>query len=648
MDHLDDLPKRHANHATESKAEAAFQNLLSNSKDFFLQASDRKDYGTDCQIEVIDSERATNVRIHVQLKGTEGAANADGSICVEIRRSNLNYLLMQPYSFFACYHVPSDTLRFCFADAVIRKYEHSGQNWSQQQTLTVTFLEPLTDTRLKSLAALAKSSAALSRNIRVTQTTAFPDDLHGIIKSILPDLHVPEDEAMAAAMLSSLYDSGADETISAAFEKFASVLHCDHDAMAFCYMAEINLVMTGRVGNAGRIANGITHITSKINSGRYDPGSLYYSIGNGFSALGREEEAVKAYETALKYLAGEDGAQPLAECYKNLGSSYEKLGDQEKAAEFFREALRHNFQLPEAHQALGLHCLKNGKYREALEHFDQVVFSERTLGKQSSVSGWRINVLFNLDEGRAAFREIGTLLSDAGDEAWIWPWCARQVANFGRASLENARLSIPFWDRYLKTHPNCPCGLRERLLNRLYLRSEGQSTGLTYPLFKVEFEASIQYVHGEAAAYLWDRLGHWAQEDENWKEAERCFRAAYDLAAGHYGYCLGAALNFLNRPEESLPILLSQAEEIQPDDMSWFQVAVAYEKLGRVSESIDAYKKTIALNPNYDLAWFNMGGVHWNAGQWEEASRVWKIAVDKFPNHELAVRIRRDPPFILR
>lgn len=646
MNHLDDLPKRHTNHATESKAEAAFQNLLSNSEDFVLQASDRKDYGTDCQIEVIDHESATNVRIHVQLKGTEKAANADGSVSVEIRRSNLNYLLMQPHSFFVCYHVPSDTLRFCSADAVIRKYEHNGQNWSQQQTLTVNFLEHLTDKRLKSLAALAKSSAALSRDMRVTQTTTNPDNLHGIIKATLPDLHVPEDEAMAAAMLSSLYDSGADEVISASFEKFASVLHSEHDAMTFCYMAEINLGMTGRIGNARRIADGIAYITSKLNSGLYHAGSLFYVIGNGFSALEREKEAVDAYETALKYITGEDGAQLLAECYKNLGSSYEKLGDEEKAARFFREALRHNLQLPEAHHALGLHCLKNGEYGEALEHFDQVVFSERR--KQSSALGWRINVLFNLGEGKAAFRDIGTLLSDAENESWIWPWCAQQVANFGRSSLENAKLSTPFWDRYLKKYPNCPSGVRERLLNRLYLRSEGQSAGLTYLLFKAEFEANIKYVRGEAAAYLWDRLGHWAQEDENWKEAERCFRIAYGLEGGHYGYCLGTALNFLDRPEESLPILLSQAEKIQPDDVSWFQVAVAYEKLGRASESIDAYQKAIELNPNYDLAWFNMGGVHWNAGECEEASQVWKTAVHRFPDHELAVRIRQDFPFIFR
>lgn len=647
MDHLDDLPKRHRNHATESKAEAAFQNLLSNSEDFVLQALDRKDYGTDCQIEVIDRESATNVRIHVQLKGTEGDENTDGAVSVEIRRSNLNYLLMQPHSFFVCYHIPTDTLRFCSADAVIRRYEHSGKNWTQQQTLTVIFSELLTGARLKSMAALARSSATSLRNMRVAQTAAHPEDLPGIVKPIHPDLHVPEDEVQAAAILSSLYESGADEIISTAFEKFASILPHDHDAMICCYMAEINLGMAGRGGKSARIASGISYLESKLDTGHFNSGSLHYSIGNGLSALGHEEEAARAFTIAIQHLTGDGAPLLLAECYKNLGSSYERLGHGDKASGFFREALRHNPQLPEAHYALGLNYYRKGDYVEALEHFDQVVFAECTLGKRSSVSGWRINVLFNLGDSKAAFRELNMLLSNAGDEAWIWPWCAQQVASFGHASPESAKLSITFWDRYLKVHPNCPSGMRERLLNRLYLRSEGQVVGLTYLAFKTEFEASIIHVQGEAAAYLWDRLGHWAQEENNWQEAERCFRIAYDLAGGHYGYCLGTALNLLNRPEESLPILLAQAEELQPDDMSWFQVAVAYEKQGLTHESIGAYMKAIALNPNYALAWFNMGGLHWNSGALEEASRVWKTAVERFPDHELTALLRRDIPFAL-
>jgi tetratricopeptide (TPR) repeat protein len=180
------------------------------------------------------------------------------------------------------------------------------------------------------------------------------------------------------------------------------------------------------------------------------------------------------------------------------------------------------------------------------------------------------------------------------------------------------------------------------------VRGASPSGPSSYAAFKAEFEANIGLVEGEAAAHLWDRLGHWAQDEEDWEEAARCYRFAYDIAGGHYGYCLGTALIFLDRPAEALPLLLAQAEGIQPDDMSWFQVAMAYEKLGRTEASIQAYRKAVALNPDDELAWFNMGGVHWNAGDWEGASQVWKTAVAKFPEHELAAQLRRELPFVLR
>ena len=114
MNPFDDLPKRDRNREIEEKAEAAFQKLISHSEDFIFQGADRKDYGTDCQIEVVQQKQSTNVRVHVQLKGTENALNTDGSVSAEISRTNLNYLLAQPYSFYVNYHVPSDSLRMQF------------------------------------------------------------------------------------------------------------------------------------------------------------------------------------------------------------------------------------------------------------------------------------------------------------------------------------------------------------------------------------------------------------------------------------------------------------------------------------------------------------------------------------------------------
>ncbi len=67
MSRFDDLPRRDRGHDIEEEAIIALQGRLSESRTFILQGTDRKDYGTDCQIEVIDDGRATNVRVQVQL-----------------------------------------------------------------------------------------------------------------------------------------------------------------------------------------------------------------------------------------------------------------------------------------------------------------------------------------------------------------------------------------------------------------------------------------------------------------------------------------------------------------------------------------------------------------------------------------------------
>lgn len=642
MSQFDDLPKHDRNDQVEETALVAFQSLISQSEDFICQSVDRKDYGTDCQIEVIHGGQATNVRVHVQVKGTESGLKADGSISIEISRTNLNYLLAQPRSFYVCYHVPSSSLRFCYVEDVFRQYEHKGRNWTEQKTLTVNCIETLTIDKLKTMADLARLGSASSRDWRLDQVSATPDNVMRVLKHSVAEVHVPEDAGQAYRLLAKLYESGADGNISLAFDAFAAVLGIDHDAMGFCYMSEINLGMAGRSQNQGRIEDGLTYFISRLESGLYQSGSLHYTIGNGLSALGREEEAREAYEAALRDSAFANTSGPAAQCYKNLGTSFERLGDENRARELYRKALELSPDLPEAHYALGSYHHRHGQYEKALVHFDRVVFSDRELGKSSSVAGWRVNIQFVLGDWQAAFRDINSLMGDVDSEPWIWPWCARQVAAFGRMSPEVARLAIGFWQRYLRAYPDATAARHELLLSNFYLRSIGEDIGKTYAEFCAEFDRQINYLDTIDAAFAWDRLGHWAQDEGKWEEAERCYRKAYELARGHYGYCLGTALNSLDRFEESLPLLLEQAQKIQADAMSWFQVGVAYENLGQVPESIDAYKQALALDPAYDLAMFNLGGVYWNSGDLEQALLTWRTATEQFPEHELTAKLRSE------
>lgn len=638
MSSFDDLPIRDRNHALEDEAEAVFQALISRSDDFVFQRSDRKDYGTDCQIEVVLNGQATNVRVHVQLKGTERALNADGSLSVAVDRANLNYLIAQPYSFYVGFHAPSKSLRVSFVDAVLRRYEHSGKDWTNQQSLTISFTEELTIDRLSRLASLSLSGSRIARDRRIGQTTATIEAMPDVVREAKPELHVPEDPDLARQLAERLYESGADRVLSAAFEQFLSVLGADHDAMGFCYMAEINLGMGYQSPDVKRIKAALTHFRSRLDKGRFQVGSLHYTIGNALSALGNEKDAKTSYIAALEDPGFGSSSEMAAQCYKNLGTSFERLGEEDIAAEHYLEALRLSPNLPEAHNALAHYHHRNGRYEEALSYFDRVVFTNRQLGRTSAISGWRINILFNLDDARAAFREINSLLSNADSESWIWPWCTRQVAAFGRTSVESAQLALAFWDRCIDTHPHLGRARAERLLTSFYLRSKGHDIG-EYSDFRSMFDKHIAIVDAEDSALPWDRLGHWAQDEGNWEEAELCYRKAYELAGGHYGYCLGTALNFLGRFEESRPILLEQAEHLEPDAMSWFQLGVANGNTGRSSEAIAAYEKAIELDPDYDVAMFNLGGVHWNDGNIIAAEQVWRKAVEKFPDHELAEEV---------
>ena len=175
----------------------------------------------------------------------------------------------------------------------------------------------------------------------------------------------------------------------------------------------------------------------------------------------------------------------------------------------------------------------------------------------------------------------------------------------------------------------------------------GESVTTSFPDFKTA--ATCLIVTGDQeAAFLWDRIGHWAQVEGDWSQAEDAYRKAYALQPETYGYCLGTALNFLGRYTEALSILLPQAEMHKSDAQSWFQVAKAREGVGDIAGAIAAYHRAVELDPDYELAIFNLGGTHWNSGNHAEAVRIWCAAVTRFPGHAQTAILRQKLPFFFR
>ena len=406
------------------------------------------------------------------------------------------------------------------------------------------------------------------------------------------------------------------------------------------------LGVNGRECDRARIRAGIDALRSAVHGGEFCPGSLLFGVGNGWLALNQYSRARDAYNSALVLLGESDATHLAAQCCKNLGTTLEKLNEPDAAHTLYARALELDPDLAEAHFALALSYYRHSaELDRALEHLDAIVWPTGSAGRMATVLGWRAEILFKHQRIGEAFRDVRTLLSDGRSLAWVWPWCARLVATYGRTSVEAAQRSVDFWNRYLKEFTDSLGAQRERLLCVYLVHASGGHTEWDYEGFRRTVETLA--ADGEPdAAFLWDRVGHWAQTEEDWSEAETCYRRAFELSPSEYGYCLGTALNFLHRYEEAVAILLPQATEHQPDAMSWFQLAVAREGNGDVEGCIEAYKR-LELDEGYDLAWFNLGGVYWNSGDEAAAVSTWSEAMRRFPNHRLSAKLRKDLPGLM-
>ena len=339
MSHLDDLPKRDENRRIQEQSETAFQTGISECREFVIQSEDRFDYGTDYLIEASDAGAMTNVRVHVQLKGTSRNPNSDSSISLSIDRVNLNYLTMPPSSIFVCYHTPSRRLLVRRVDDVVREYEHRGSNWINQTTVTVRFRENFDRVFQRTLKEYVVACARCARDHRLYFVTRPPENISSFLEEEAIDLPVPADQKQAEEILVKLYAEAHDRTISRSFDKFRTALGPSNDKFILAYMAEINLGINGRECDKSRISDGIEVIGRAVNGGELLPGFLPYNVGNGWLALGEYEKARDAYNSALLMLDRIDVSNVAAQCCKNLGTTMEKLNNPDAARALYTRAL---------------------------------------------------------------------------------------------------------------------------------------------------------------------------------------------------------------------------------------------------------------------------------------------------------------------
>jgi Domain of unknown function (DUF4365) len=282
MGTVDDFPNENPAQPIQDAAEAAFEAALQRMGLFSYQNKDRRDYGSDYQLEVLDGNARTNFRVHVQLKGSTEPVNADDSISVSVTRTNLNYLLSPSSSIYICHRHSDGKLLIRDAEDVFAHYSRTGNTWMDQATITVRFSEAFDDDCQRKLHAVAVARSRASRDDRLEWIATPPEKLSAAAVNVAPRVTVPSSVDAAMALLSQLYKEGKDEQISRSFDQFRAVVGDAPPCLTLLYMAEINLGLNGGPHGAERVRQGLAYFATRDKSVlRITPASIAYTYPSG-------------------------------------------------------------------------------------------------------------------------------------------------------------------------------------------------------------------------------------------------------------------------------------------------------------------------------------------------------------------------------
>ncbi|MDI1450790.1 Abi-alpha family protein [Polyangium sp. 6x1] len=162
---LGPLPTSDANSALQRESLAALAAILPHDR-IILRDERVDDLGVDASLELVDSEKGTNCRAQLQLKGRRGLIpGKNGALSLSVSTDNINYLLNGNCPVYVLYRPEVRELRYAFARDEVERIERDTPGWRDQDSITIHFLHVLDASSLQSIGDRLMSEARLHRLI---------------------------------------------------------------------------------------------------------------------------------------------------------------------------------------------------------------------------------------------------------------------------------------------------------------------------------------------------------------------------------------------------------------------------------------------------------------------------------------------------
>jgi tetratricopeptide (TPR) repeat protein len=400
--------------------------------------------------------------------------------------------------------------------------------------------------------------------------------------------------------------------------------------------------------------------------------SFWNNKGGSLAALGRHEEAIRCYDTALAINSN------VTQIWNNKGSALSALGRGEEAIQCYDKALAIDpqFVMALCNKGSALHIL--GQHEEAIRFYDKVLSIdsrdvEAWLSKGSVLTtrGQHENALVCYDRAmaidpknaKAAYNKGLSLLSLGKDNEAIScfdqtlrvePRFEMAWVNKGNALAAQERYdeAIACFDHAIAINPKNAGALNTKGTSLAALgRCEeaivcceqalsvdpGYATawvGKGAVLFSIgkHEEAGICYDKALAlnprTALTWLSKGFVLATLERYRDALVCFQEAQKLGEPTAAQYVAQYQRFLRTDEVHLGAAAANTNGAQ----EWFSKAANLAKLGKHAEAVSCYETGLRLDPKNAAAWFNMGHSIGFLGRHQDVVKCCDRALEIHPN----------------
>ena len=342
-----------------------------------------------------------------------------------------------------------------------------------------------------------------------------------------------------------------------------------------------------------------------------DDAEIHASRGVVLKALGRFEEAIAAYDAALRIKPDD------AETHSNRGNALQELGRFEEALAAYDTALRIKPELAALHYNRGNALQALGRLEESLVSYDAALRIKPDYAQAHSNRGVVLKALGRFEEAVTAY--------DAALR--INPDLAEAHSNRGNAleGLGRFEEAVAAYDTALRINPD----VTEAHFNRgnaLVVLGRVEEALAAYEAV-LRIKPDLAEAHSNRGNAL-KELGRFEEALAAYDTALR-IRPDYAQARSNRGVTLKALGHF----EEALAAY-DAALRIKPDDaQAHYNRGNALEELGRFEEALASYDAALRIKPDYAEAQSNRGNALQDLGRFEEALAAYEAALRIDPDY---------------